>query len=61
MRINGEVNQDKEYKVIKYLSETESEGTWHVIFVAYNQRGQEEQAIFAFLKIGDKFALGDID
>ncbi len=61
LRINGTVNRDTGYHIIKYLTEKESEGTWHVLIVTYNKQGVTKQATFAFLKIGDKFLLGDID
>ena len=61
-RINSSVNQDKNYKFIKYRTETESEGTWYAIFVSYiNKKGVNKVAAFAFLKVKGKFALGDID
>ena len=60
-RINNSVNQDSNYKFIKYLKQTESEGVWHVIIVSYNRKGKNKQAAFAFLKIRERFALGDID
>ena len=60
-RINGTINRDTAFKIIKYLTEKESEGTWHVLVVTYNKKGVTKQATFAFLKIGEKFLLGDID
>jgi hypothetical protein len=60
-RINGSVNQDKAYKLTGYQTQVESEGKWHVIMVSYTKNGKEKEAIFAFLKINGRFALGDID
>jgi hypothetical protein len=61
-RINRTANQDSlGYKIIHYRSEKESEGTWHVLMVSYKKKGVEKSAEFAFLKIGNRFALGDID
>ena len=60
-RINQSVNADPEYKIIKYITKTESEGTWHVLIIAYKKKGLEKKAAFAFLKIGDRYGLGDID
>ena len=60
-RINGTVNRDKNFIITKYFTETESEGTWHVLMVTYDKKGVTKKAAFAFLKIGDKFGLGDID
>jgi len=61
LRINGTVNRDTGYKIIKYLTSKESEGTWHVLVVTYLKKGVTKQLAFAFLKINGKFALGDID
>ena len=61
-RINRTANQDSlGYKIIKYFTEKESEGTWHVLMVSYKKKGVEKTAAFAFLKIGNRFGLGDID
>ena len=61
-RINRTANQDSlGYKIIKYFTEKESEGTWHVLRVSYKKKGVEKTAAFAFLKIGNRFGLGDID
>lgn len=61
-RINRTANQDSSgYKIINYRSEKESEGTWHVLMVSYKKKGVERTAAYAFLKIGNKFGLGDID
>ena len=60
--INRTANQDSiGYKIIKYFTETESEGTWHVLMVTYKKKGVEKTTAYAFLKIGNKFGLGDID
>lgn len=60
-RINESVNRDNNYKIIKYSTEKESEGTWHVLMVSYKKNGVEKKSAFAFLKIVNRFALGDID
>jgi hypothetical protein len=61
-RINRTANQDSlGYKITKYFTEKESEGTWHVLMVSYKKKGVERSAAFAFLKIGNRFGLGDID
>ncbi len=60
-RINGSLNQATEYKIVSYLTQKESEGTWHVLLITYTRKGKEGKAAYAFLKIGDKYALGDID
>jgi len=61
-RINRTANQDSSgYKIINYRTEKESEGTWHVLMVSYKRKGVERTAAYAFLKIGNRFGLGDID
>lgn len=60
-RINRTANQDSAYTIVKYLTEKESEGTWHVLRVAYKKKGVEKTIAYAFLKIGNRFGLGDID
>jgi hypothetical protein len=60
-RINESVNRDSSYKIVKYITEKESEGIWHILMVSYKKNGTEKNAAFAFLKIGKRFGLGDID
>ena len=61
-RINRTANQDSSgYKITKYFTEKESEGTWHVLMVTYKKKEVEKKVAYAFLKIGTKFGLGDID
>ena len=61
LRINGTVNRDQSYKIEGYLTKNESEGIWHVLLISYLKKGVTKKMIFAFLKIGDRFGLGDID
>jgi hypothetical protein len=61
-RINRTANRDSAgYKITKYITEKESEGIWHVLMVSYKVKGFDKTAAYAFLKIGNKFGLGDID
>lgn len=60
-KINETVNQDSSYKIVGYLTQKESEGEWHVLLINYVRKGKDKRAAYAFLKIGDKFLLGDID
>ncbi len=61
-RINRTANRDSTgYKITKYITGKESEGTWHVLMVSYNVKGIDKKASYAFLKIGNRFGLGDID
>ena len=60
-RINESVNRDSSYQIVKYFTEKESEGIWHMLIISYKKNGVEKKAAFAFLKIGKRFGLGDID
>lgn len=61
-RFNRTINQSNSYTILSYFTETESEGTWHGLEVAYtNKKGKQKKIVFAFLKIGKRFGLGDID
>lgn len=60
-KVNQTVNQDNNYKILKYHTETESEGTWYVLIVSYIRKGVAKESAFAFLKINGQFLLGDID
>ena len=45
----------------EYLEEAESEGVWHVQAVRFEKGIRRQERHFAFLMIGEVFALGDID
>ncbi|MGB4844210.1 MAG: hypothetical protein WBP16_07085 [Ferruginibacter sp.] len=60
-RINSSINQDSSYTITKYFTETESEGTWHVLMITYKKKGVDKESAFAFLKVKGRFGLGDID
>ncbi|MGG9962510.1 hypothetical protein [Ferruginibacter sp. SUN106] len=60
-RVNRTAGQDDNYRITKYITEKESEGTWHVLIVSYKADGEDKKAAFAFLKIGTRYGLGDID
>jgi hypothetical protein len=61
MEINETVNKDPNYKITKYSTEKESEGIWHLLSISYLKNGATKNVNFAFLKIGNRFGLGDID
>jgi len=48
------------YEVIEFVVEAESEGQWHVLMVEF-ETGDEQEAMFAFLPLGETYYLGDID
>ncbi len=60
-RINQTINQDTAWHILQYSTQKESEGKWHVLEVEYTRKGNRQHAIFAFLKIGNRFGIGDID
>jgi len=60
-KINQTVNQDSSYKILKFQKEKESEGEWNVLQIEYVKKGKTKIAAFAFLKVKNKFGLGDID
>ncbi len=61
LRINQTLSPGSDFKIVKYSTEKESEGIWHVLTVSYNKKGGIKKAAFAFLKINNRFGLGDID
>ncbi len=48
--INETVNRDSSYQIIKYFTEKESEGVWHVLTVTYKKKGVEKHTAFAFFE-----------
>ncbi|GAB5534079.1 MAG: hypothetical protein Rubg2KO_03280 [Rubricoccaceae bacterium] len=48
------------YEVIEFVVEAESEGEWHVLMVEF-ETGDAQEAMFAFLPLGETYYLGDID
>jgi hypothetical protein len=61
LKINRGLNQDSSYVIEKYFTETESEGTWHVLMISYIRKGVAKKTAYAFLKVNGRFGLGDID
>lgn len=61
LRINNSINQDSGYTITRYFTEKESEGTWHILEIKYLKKKVVKKAAFAFLKIGSRYGLGDID
>ncbi|MCP4443123.1 MAG: hypothetical protein GY810_29805 [Aureispira sp.] len=60
-RIKKYLGEDFKYTHKECISETESEGTWHVLILNTTYRGEQKERAFAFLEIKGTFALGDID
>ena len=60
-RINETVNRDSSFKIVKFAVEKESEGSWYILVVNYHKKEVMKKAAFAFLKIRNRFGLGDID
>jgi hypothetical protein len=61
VRINETINRSGNYEFGKFIIEKESEGTWHVWEVFYTEGDKKKRVYFAFLKIGDRYGIGDID
>ena len=61
IKINRGLNQDSSYVIEKYFTETESEGTWHILMISYTRKGVPKKTAYAFLKVKGRFGLGDID
>ena len=61
IKINQGLNQDSSYVIEKYFTETESEGTWHLLMINYIKKGDAKKVAYAFLKINGRLGLGDID
>jgi hypothetical protein len=49
-----------DYELTDFTEKEESEGTWYTWQVEF-QKGDKKKVYFSFLKIGKKYALGDID
>ncbi len=50
------------YKITSYLTQIKKNGEhWHALELVFNKKEKSITKIFAFLKIGDSFLLGDID
>lgn len=60
-KINNGINQDSNFVIKGFRTESESEGVWYVLTVSYIRKGKPKTSQFAFLKIQNKFLLGDID
>lgn len=60
-KINSTINQDSSYTILKFHKEKESEGEWNVLTISYLRKGNQKEIAFAFLKVNNKFGLGDID
>jgi Exonuclease C-terminal len=60
-RFNRTINRPGGYTILRYVTESESEGTWHALEVQFTGKNGLRTAQFAFLKIGKRFGLGDID
>jgi len=50
------------YKIKSYSTQTKDNGEyWHALEVVFDSKEKTVTKIFAFIKIGDSFLLGDID
>ncbi len=58
--IKSYLEEGGDYELTDFSEEEESEGIWYVWLVEF-KKGSHKKVHFAFLKIGKKYALGDID
>lgn len=50
------------YSVKKYMTQAKKDGTvWYGLVIEFKNKNTNEEKVFAFLKIGGSFLLGDID
>jgi hypothetical protein len=61
LRLMKYLTPASDYKIVNYITEVQEEGQWHVLMVVFNSLSGTKEVAFAFLKIGDTFAIGDID
>ena len=59
-RIKSYLEEGGDYELSEFTEEKESEGMWYTWLVEF-KKGSNRKVYFSFLKIGKKYALGDID
>lgn len=59
-RIKNYLVEGGDYELSEFTEKDESEGTWYTWLVEF-KKGSNKKVYFSFLKIGKKYALGDID
>ncbi len=59
--INSTINQDSSYVITGFKTNKESEGMWYVLQVSYMKKDRKRNINFAFLKVKNRFGIGDID
>ena len=50
-----------DYNFVKFFTEKESEGRWLIWEMEFMINDKPKKVYFAFLKVGDRYLLGDID
>ena len=61
VKIKKSIRLGSNYTIIHYLTEKESEGVWHVLVTELKKDGELQHVAYAFLRLGNKFYLGDIE
>ncbi|MEI7736935.1 MAG: hypothetical protein WCI49_15810 [Ferruginibacter sp.] len=61
INIKKSTRLDSNYTIIRYLTENESEGVWHILVAQYKKNSELQHVAYAFLKLGNHFYLGDIE
>ncbi len=60
IRIKNYLLEGGDYELTEFSEDEESEGIWYTWLVEF-VKGKHRKVRFSFLKIGKKYALGDID
>jgi hypothetical protein len=59
-RIKHYLEEGGDYELADFTEKEESEGMWYTWLVEFS-KGPSQKVYFSFLKIGKRYALGDID
>jgi hypothetical protein len=59
-RIKNYLEEGGDYELTDFTEEEESEGVWYTWLVEFI-KGNHKKVYFSFLKVGKRYALGDID
>lgn len=58
--IKAYLEEGGDYELTEFSEEEESEGVWYTWLVEF-KKGNHKKVYFSFLKVGKRYALGDID
>jgi len=60
IRIKNYLEEGGDYELTDFTEKEESEGIWYTWLVEFN-KGNHKKVYFSFLKVGKRYALGDIN